>query len=199
MTDVQIAVGLRWETGVYLHPLVLSSLGQILVNKIVNKILAHDSVLYLIRHAVHSCLLEILRYSALKAHMIHYTENRRKINGGMPEDVYKRQALMTGGQSSVWRAVVMGSLLLAAPLFGRETDSITSLSAALLVLLMPNPYAIFNVGLQLSFAAVAGLACFGGKLYDWMTKPLQRVPRTRKSTWRWRGIALIWRLSLIHI
>lgn len=102
-------------------------------------------------------------------------------------------ALMTGGQSSVWRAVVMGSLLLAAPLFGRETDSITSLSAALLVLLMPNPYAIFNVGLQLSFAAVAGLACFGGKLYDWMTKPLQRVPRTRKSTWRWRGIALIWR------
>ena len=56
MADVQIAVGLRWEAGVYLHPLILSAGGEILVNKIVNKILAHDSVLQFVRHAAHSCL-----------------------------------------------------------------------------------------------------------------------------------------------
>ena len=100
-------------------------------------------------------------------------------------------ALMTGGQSSVWRAVVMGSLLLAAPLFGRETDALTSLSLALLLLLLPNPYSILNVGLQLSFAAVAGLACFGGKLYHWMTGPLKRRSR-RTPVWR-RMAKLVWR------
>lgn len=104
-------------------------------------------------------------------------------------------ALMTGGQSSVWRAVVMGSLLLAAPLFGRETDPLTSLSVALLLLLLPNPYAILNVGLQLSFAAVAGLACFGGKLYHWMTKPLQRETGNgrKRVTWRRRAVEKLWR------
>ena len=102
-------------------------------------------------------------------------------------------ALMTGGQSSVWRAVVMGTLLLAAPLFERETDPPTSLSTALFVLLLPNPYAILNVGLQLSFAAVAGLACFGGKMYDWMTKPLKRVDRKRRKTLRYRVLAMAWR------
>ena len=56
MADVQIAVGLRWEAGVHLHPLILSAGGEILVNKIVNKILAHDSVLQFVRHAAHSCL-----------------------------------------------------------------------------------------------------------------------------------------------
>lgn len=111
-------------------------------------------------------------------------------------------ALMTGGQSSVWRAVVMGALLLIAPLFDRETDPATSLSFALLVLLLPNPYAIRSVGLQLSFASVAGLACFGGTLYAWMTKPLRRrrggegrrggrrVPRPVQRLWRWAAAGL---------
>lgn len=107
-------------------------------------------------------------------------------------------ALMTGGESPVWRSVVMGSLLLMAPLFGRETDPVTSLSFALLVLLLPNPYAVLGVGLQLSFASVAGLACFGGKMYDWMTKPLKRASRGKgclgarllQRLWRWVAAGL---------
>ena len=107
-------------------------------------------------------------------------------------------ALMTGGESPVWRSVVMGSLLLMAPLFGRETDPVTSLSFALLVLLLPNPYAVLGVGLQLSFASVAGLACFGGKMYDWMTKPLKRASRGKgclgarllQRLWRWAAAGL---------
>lgn len=81
-------------------------------------------------------------------------------------------AMMTGESSSVWRAVIMASILLSAPLFGRENDPITSISVALTVLLIHNPYACKGIGLQLSFAAVTGLACFHGKLYHWMTKPL---------------------------
>lgn len=84
-------------------------------------------------------------------------------------------AMMTGETASVWRAVIMASILLSAPLFGRENDPITSVSVALAVLLIQNPYACRGIGLQLSFAAVAGLACFHGKLYHWMTKPLSGV------------------------
>ncbi len=81
-------------------------------------------------------------------------------------------ALMTGGQSSVWRAVVMGSLLLIAPLFQRETDPLTSLAFALALLLIPAPYSSLNIGLQLSFAATAGLVCYGSPLYRWMMRPV---------------------------
>lgn len=102
-------------------------------------------------------------------------------------------ALMTGGQSSVWRAVVMAAMLLLAPMFGRESDPITSLSFALLLLLLQNPYASENVGLQLSFAAVAGLACFNTKLYDWMVKPLKtaRTPSgiVRLCSRGWKVVA----------
>lgn len=64
---------------------------------------------------------------------------------------------LTGGSPSALRAAFMTSLLLLAPLAKRETDPPTTLSTALLLLLLPCPYAISSVSLQLSFAAVAGI------------------------------------------
>ncbi len=69
-------------------------------------------------------------------------------------------ALMTGGSPSVWRAVVMESMVLAAPLFGRESDTPTSLTLALAILLARNPMSAFSVSLQLSFSAAAGILLF---------------------------------------
>ena len=54
----------------------------------------------------------------------------------------------------------MQSLLLFAPLVRRENDPLTSLSAALALLLMHNPHAAAGAGLQLSFASLAGILCF---------------------------------------
>ena len=48
-------------------------------------------------------------------------------------------------------------MLQLAPLLGRERDDPTALFFALAVLLAANPYSAAHVGLQLSFAAVAGL------------------------------------------
>lgn len=73
-------------------------------------------------------------------------------------------ALMTGGTPSVVRAAVMADLLLVAPLVDRERDGITSLSAALILLLIQNPYAAADVGLQLSFAATLGILLFAARL-----------------------------------
>ncbi len=74
-------------------------------------------------------------------------------------------ALLTGGSPSVVRACVMLSLLLAAPLFRRDSDGVTSLTAALFLILLVNPFAAASVSLQLSFAAMAGILFLTGRLY----------------------------------
>ena len=64
---------------------------------------------------------------------------------------------ITGAPASAVRAAVMQSFLLVAPMVDRENDPITSLSAALALILLANPYAAGSVGLQLSFSAMAGI------------------------------------------
>jgi competence protein ComEC len=71
---------------------------------------------------------------------------------------------MTDFTPSVSRAGVMQMFLICAPLFKRESDGITSLSASLLLLLALNPYSCASVGLQLSFAASLGMILFTGRI-----------------------------------
>ncbi len=76
--------------------------------------------------------------------------------------------LMTGCRPSIIRAAVMQCLVLFAPLAGREPDGITGLSAALLGLLAANPMAVGSVGLQLSFACMAGFVLLQPRMERWM-------------------------------
>ena len=87
-------------------------------------------------------------------------------------------ALMAGGKPSVVRAAVMQALVLLAPVLGRESDGVTCLCAALLVLLVPNPMAIGGVGLQLSFACMAGLVFLLPRLLRWMNA---RLPMEKRA------------------
>lgn len=75
--------------------------------------------------------------------------------------------LVTGASPSAVRAGVMQSLLLMAPVLRRENDPPTSLSLALALILMKNPFAAASISLQLSFAAMAGILCFSGRIYRW--------------------------------
>jgi len=66
--------------------------------------------------------------------------------------------LMTGGAASLIRAAIMGFMPLLAVYLGRESDSFIAIlfSAALMIAI--NPFlALFDVGFQLSFAALAGM------------------------------------------
>ena len=85
-------------------------------------------------------------------------------------------AAVVGGQPSVLRATVMGGLFLAAGLLGRESRVWNSLATALLVLLALDPGSLMDPGLQLSFAATAGLLHLGpwarGWLVPWCPAPL---------------------------
>ena len=74
-------------------------------------------------------------------------------------------AAAAGNTPSVLRAAFLEGFLLLAPLLNREEDKPTALSAVLLLLLLQCPDAAANVGLQLSFAAVAGIYLVTGPLY----------------------------------
>jgi len=71
---------------------------------------------------------------------------------------------MTGFTPAVTRAGIMQIFLIVAPIFRRESDSLTSLSASLIVLLAANPYSCASVGLQLSFSATLGIILFTARI-----------------------------------
>ncbi len=64
---------------------------------------------------------------------------------------------LTGFTPSAVRAGVMSMVLLVGLAVGREPDSLNSLGLALLVITLPNPYAVCDVGLLLSAAATFGI------------------------------------------
>ncbi len=89
--------------------------------------------------------------------------------------------LMAGATPSVVRAAVMQILLLLAPLLGREYDAPTALSAALLLLLLQNPYAVASISLHLSFGAVTGILLVSGRMRDWLCNKLHAEPDGERS------------------
>ncbi len=105
--------------------------------------------------------------------------------------------LLVGCTPSAIRAAAMSALILIAPLAGRENDPLTSLCSALLLLLMQNPYAAAGVGLQLSFASVAGILLVSSPLNAWLevhacSKAPGRRGRlfNRLLNWLWSNLSV---------
>ncbi|MDF2987350.1 MAG: internalization-related competence protein ComEC/Rec2 [Eubacterium sp.] len=77
---------------------------------------------------------------------------------------------VTGFSASVVRAVIMGIIILTGQIIMRETDIYTSISAAALILLIINPFTLFDIGFQLSFGATLSLVMFYPKIKGTVTK-----------------------------
>lgn len=108
-------------------------------------------------------------------------------------------AFMVGMTPSVVRACVMLILALIAPFFKRDSDPLTSMSIAMLLILLQNPFAVKSVSLQLSFAAMAGLITLTPRLIDpirtriWPPDRESRVHRRRtKTIWKMLRRQFIW-------
>jgi len=110
-------------------------------------------------------------------------KNRKlKVAIGLPVIVIF--AMMTGLAPSMVRAGLMHIFVLSAPLVSREADNMTSFSAALLMILLQNPTAGYNIGLQLSFAAVLGIILITGRIQA----ALKKLAAARGSTNRKKPI-----------
>ncbi len=80
---------------------------------------------------------------------------------------------LTGATASVLRASVMFSVYMIGKAFWRSASAWNVLPASACILLVYNPYFLFNAGFQLSYAAVAGMVFFYPRLYK-MFPPMPR-------------------------
>ncbi|MDE6792699.1 MAG: ComEC/Rec2 family competence protein, partial [Muribaculaceae bacterium] len=72
-------------------------------------------------------------------------------------------AFLTSLSPSTIRASLMLSFYIAAISFQRKKESVNALLGALFIILLLEPSALYDVGLQLSFVCVAVILCFVGK------------------------------------
>lgn len=78
-------------------------------------------------------------------------------------------ALLTGASASVVRAALMFSFMVVGEMLGRKTNIYNTLCAAAFCMLCFNPFLLWDVGFQLSFAAVLGILIFMQPIARWMT------------------------------
>lgn len=78
-------------------------------------------------------------------------------------------SFITGLAPSVERAAIMLTFILLAKAFGKKVNIFNIIAIAAFIILIENPFAITNVGFQLSFIAVGGLIYLQPKIYDLYT------------------------------
>ncbi len=75
-------------------------------------------------------------------------------------------ALMTGGSASVLRSAVMFTFIAIGKLLGRDSSMTNSLVASAMILLCYDPFLLWDVGFQLSYLAIIGIATLHQPLYN---------------------------------
>ncbi len=84
--------------------------------------------------------------------------------------------LLTGGRPSVVRAVIMATLFIGSVFFQRSAHPLNTLGAAALVLLAVRPPMLFDIGFQLSMAAVSGIVTLNPRFLE-MLPDRYRTPK----------------------
>jgi competence protein ComEC len=87
--------------------------------------------------------------------------------------------LITGSSASVVRATIMAIVFLCGTFFERKADLYNSISVAALILLFWNTNTLFDVGFQLSFAAVISLVFFYPRLESLIKKIPERLKKIK--------------------
>ncbi|TCJ14053.1 ComEC family competence protein [Flaviaesturariibacter flavus] len=93
-------------------------------------------------------------------------------------------SFLAGGGPSVLRAAVMFSFLAFGSLIGRKGNAMNTLLLGALVLLLINPFWLWDAGFQLSCTAVAGILLFYRPIYALYT------PHNRLLDALWKGSAV---------
>lgn len=77
-------------------------------------------------------------------------------------------SLVAGGGPSVLRSAVMFSVVAVGEVTSRRTNIINSLALSAFGLLCVNPFWLWDVGFQLSYAAVLSIVLFYQPIYNWL-------------------------------
>lgn len=90
-------------------------------------------------------------------------------------------ALVTGLSPSVLRAVTVFSVMQLHEIFRKPPLALNGLSLGTLILLVADPNLVYDLGYQLSFAAVYGILSFERPIRQWWR------PRSKVLSWIWEN------------
>ncbi|NCU04746.1 MAG: ComEC family competence protein [Chitinophagaceae bacterium] len=93
-------------------------------------------------------------------------------------------SLLTGASASVLRAVLMFTVIVGAEMLDRKGNIYNSMAASALALLLFNPFLLWDVGFQLSYAAVLSIVLFMKPIYNWL------AIQNKSLDWLWKLNAL---------
>jgi competence protein ComEC len=89
--------------------------------------------------------------------------------------------VLVGAAPSVVRATIMGSLSVLALHYHRPNTALNALGAAALVMLVHNPFSLYDVGFQLSFLATLGLILYVAPLTTAFEKFFARFTTSERA------------------
>ncbi len=95
----------------------------------------------------------------------------RPASGGLVLLAVGLYALTVGLTPSVTRATVITAVVVLAIIGRRRVDPLHATAVAAIVLLLAQPYSLFNAGFQLSFAAVVSISCLYGEFREAFRRP----------------------------
>lgn len=95
-------------------------------------------------------------------------------------------SLLAGAQPSIVRSAVMFTCIVLGNSFARKTSIYNSLALSAFLLLCFNPYWLWDVGFQLSYAAVLSIVIFMKPVYNWFY-------------FKNKAIDFIWKLNAVTI
>jgi len=75
--------------------------------------------------------------------------------------------LIAGGAPTVSRSAIMFSVLLIGESINRRTNVFNNLSLSAMIILLINPFTLWDAGFQLSYAAVLGIVTFYQTIRNW--------------------------------
>lgn len=78
-------------------------------------------------------------------------------------------SLLTGAGASVVRAAFMFTIIALGNMLGKKSNIYNSMAASAFVMLLWNPFLLWDVGFQLSYAAVLSIVLFMKPIYHWFT------------------------------
>lgn len=88
--------------------------------------------------------------------------------------------LITGFSASILRSALMGIIMLISKIIYRKNDIWNAISFSLLLILIYNPYYLFDIGLQLSYGGTIGILLFQKVISDYLKYRIYKIKKIRK-------------------
>ncbi len=94
--------------------------------------------------------------------------------------------ILTGASASVVRSGIMFSVIILGNIIQKKPNAINSISVAVFIQLFINPFSLWDVGFQLSYAAVLSIVLFYNPIYVW-------------GITRYKAINYVWKMNAVTL